>query len=125
MRRLIQAAHVLRLSAQEPSDRRTLPALRPLATDLDRLMEIVEMTLRAGSAAAPSPATTLPDLRADYLEFERACPDNVDSAVLLAELDEIVDATNGLAVISGIGWIDSDETPPPRRRGIPPGWIHR
>lgn len=125
MRRLIQAAHVLRLSAQEPSDRRTLPALRPLGTDLDRLMEIVEMTLRAGSAAAPSPATTLPDLRADYLEFERACPDNVDSAVLLAELDEIVDATNGLAVISGIGWIDSDETPPPRRRGIPPGWIHR
>jgi hypothetical protein len=41
----------------------------------------------------------LPDLRADYLAFERALPPDYpgDPEELLGELDEIVDAVNSVA----------------------------
>jgi len=98
LRRLVQAAHVLRLDAQEDRPRPPLPGLTPLAHDLDAALGTVEASLRA-RPEAPSPAAPLPDLRARYLEFEPTVPDEYagDPDELLAELDEIVDATNGLA----------------------------
>ena len=47
-------------------------------------------------------APALPDLRASYAALERAAPDDPDSAALLVEIDEIVDAANGLAALAGL-----------------------
>ena len=52
MRRLIQAAHVLRLDVQEDRQRAPMPALAPLAERLDELLGLVESRIAAGSAAA-------------------------------------------------------------------------
>ncbi len=100
-RRLVLAAHILRLDAQEERGRRPLPALEPLAADLDSLLGTVDATLRAGPDG-PAPPTALPDLRADYEQLERAAPNDPDSAAMLIELDEIVDAANGLAALAGL-----------------------
>jgi uncharacterized membrane protein YccC len=107
LRRLIQAAHVLRLDAQEDRPRPPLPGLAPLAHDLDAALERVEASLNARPGAPPSAAPGprgFPDLRGRYLAFERTVPDEYagDPEGLLAELDEIVDATNGLAERLGI-----------------------
>jgi hypothetical protein len=100
-RRLVLAAHVLRLDAQEERDRRPLPALEPLASDLDALLGTVDATLRAGPDG-PTATPALPDLRASYATLERAAPDDPDSAAVLVEIDEIVDAANGLAALAGL-----------------------
>jgi hypothetical protein len=105
MRRLVQAAHVLRLDAEDERRRRPLPALAPLATDLDTLLGSVDAGFRAGTDKPP-PATALPDLRARYAALERAAPENPDRAALLTELDEIVDAANGLAALAGLDSAD-------------------
>jgi uncharacterized membrane protein YccC len=108
MRRLVLAAHVLRLDAQEDHGRRPLPALEPLAADLDSLLRTVDAALRAGpEESMPPPA--LPDLRAKYDALERAAPDDPDSAAVLVELDEIVDAANGLAALAGLESVDPDD----------------
>jgi len=107
-RRLVLAAHVLRLDAQEERGRRPLPALEPLAADLDRLLGTVDATLRVGPDG-PTPASVLPDLRADYEQLERAAPKDPDSAAVLIELDEIVDAANGLAALAGLETIDGED----------------
>ena len=107
-RRLVLAAHVLRLDAQEERGRRPLPALEPLAADLDRLLGTVDATLRVGPDG-PTPAAVLPDLRADYEQLERAAPKDPDSAAVLIEVDEIVDAANGLAALAGLETIDEDD----------------
>jgi hypothetical protein len=108
MRRLVLAAHVLRLDAQEDHGRRPLPALEPLAADLDSLLRTVDAALRAGpQESMPPPA--LPDLRAKYDALERAAPDDPDSAAVLVELDEIVDAANGLAALAGLESVDPDD----------------
>jgi uncharacterized membrane protein YccC len=104
-RRLVLAAHVLRLDAQEERSRRPLPALEPLAADLDSLLGTVDATLRAGPDA-PAPRVALPDLRADYDELERIAPKDPDSAAVLVELDEIVDSANGLAALAGLEAVD-------------------
>jgi uncharacterized membrane protein YccC len=106
-RRLVLAAHVLRLDAQDEHGRRPLPALEPLAADLDKLLGTVDATLRAGPEA-PTPPPALPDLRADYDRLELAAPNDPDSAAVLVELDEIVDAANGLAELAGLETIDGD-----------------
>ena len=111
MRRLIQAAHVLRLDAQEDRDRRPVPGLGRLRSDIGDLLGSVETSLR--SRPGEPPRASLPDLRAEFLDFEHACPPDRDMLALLAELDEIVDATNGLAVISGLQAIDDDREPQP------------
>ena len=49
MRRLIQAAHVLRLDVQEDRHRAPMPALAPLAENLDELLGLVERRIAAGS----------------------------------------------------------------------------
>ena len=111
-RRLVLAAHVLRLDAQEERGRRPLPALEPLAADLDKLLGTVDATLRAGPDA-PARPLALPDLRADYEHLERAAPKDPDSAAVLIELDEIVDSANGLAALAGLDSVDGNEDEPP------------
>ncbi len=103
-RRLVQAAHVLRLDAQEKQNRRPVPALAPLATGVDELLGTVDTTVRAGGDGVPSGARApaVPDLRAGYDAVERAAPHDADSEALLLDLDELVDAANGLASLAGL-----------------------
>ena len=115
-RRLIQAAHVLRLDAQEERGRRPVPALAPLAGDLDELLGSVDATVRAGAderrpagAPTPTPAPALPDLRTSYTALERAAPHDAEREALLLDLDEIVDAANGLAALAGLESLDGDD----------------
>jgi uncharacterized membrane protein YccC len=98
MRRLIQAAHVLRLDVQDERARSRLPGLEPLASGLDELLSSIEATLRSRPDERP-PVRALPDLRGRYLAFERSAPHDFDAADLLAELDEVVDAANSLASV--------------------------
>ena len=105
MRRLIQAAHVLRLDAQEDRPRAPLPALAPLKSGLNDLLSAVGISLRSRSQERPD-APELPDLRAAYLAFQRQSAQHQDALALLDELDEIVDAANGLAVVSGLEGVD-------------------
>ena len=103
LRRLVQAAHVLRLDIQEDRTREPLPSLEPMARGLDEALSSVQAAMRSAPAErAPAPA--LPDLRARYLEFERTVRDEYagDAEGLLAELDEMVDTTNGLAEQLGL-----------------------
>jgi uncharacterized membrane protein YccC len=100
LRRLVQAAHVLRLDAQEDRARPPLPALEPLARGLDLVLATVEARLRSSPDERP-PAPGLPNLRARYLAFERAVGGDVDEG-LLVELDEIVDATGSMAALVGL-----------------------
>ena len=102
MRRLIQAEHVLRLEVQDERPRPPLPGLEPLAAGLGDQLASVEATLRARPEDPESPSLPEePDLRARYLAFARAAPDDGDQEWLLAELDEIVDAANSLASLAG------------------------
>jgi uncharacterized membrane protein YccC len=107
LRRLVQAAHVLRLDAQEDRRRRPVPGLDPLRSEIDDLLGTIEATLRSRPDGHPS-SPTLPDLRAGYSELERACAGNDEAATLLVELDEMVDAANGLAAVSGLESVDAD-----------------
>ena len=92
--RLTQATHVLRLEAQEHEPPPPSPRLTGLATSLDALLAIVEDALRSGTRPT---AQSLPDLRADY---DTLVADNgAAGPELAAELDELVDAANGLAAI--------------------------
>jgi uncharacterized membrane protein YgaE (UPF0421/DUF939 family) len=124
-RRLVQAAHVLRLDAQEEQRQRPVPALAPLAGDLDELLGSVDATVRAGTderrpagAPASTPAPALPDLRASYAALERVAPRDADGEALLLDLDEIVDAANGLAALAGLEALDGDDAA--RREGDAP-----
>lgn len=101
LRRLVQAAHVLRLDAEEDRERPPLPAVGPLADDLDRQLHMVSAALR--SAADGSSSRALPELRADYETLERHGARDPVGLALLAELDEVVDATNSLASLAGCG----------------------
>jgi uncharacterized membrane protein YccC len=105
MRRLVQAAHVVRLDAQEDRGRRPLTALEPLARDLDSLLANVEETFRARSDERPSTSPP-PDLRAGYSALEHSASGDPESEALLTELDEMVDAANGLADLVGLGPLD-------------------
>jgi hypothetical protein len=96
LRRLIQSIHVLRLEAQDDLERGPIPALQPFAADLDHLLESVEESLD-GLAGEEAP----PDLRGRYATLERELGRDPAAVALLAELDEIVDAANGLAALAG------------------------
>ncbi len=120
LRRLVQAAHVLRLDVQEDHPRPALPGMEPLARDLETALASIESSLRTrpdDPPSTPKPAEAgrgaagqadgradgqtggFPDLRVDYLAFERTVPPEYagDPEGLLGELDEIVDAVNSLA----------------------------
>ncbi len=101
MRRLVQAAHVLRLDAQDERERRPQPGLRPLQTGIDEVLGEVEASLRARPQQEPTPHE-LPDVRARFEAFQRECGEDADALALLAELDEMVDAANSLAAASGL-----------------------
>jgi uncharacterized membrane protein YccC len=94
-RRLIQAGHVLRLDVQEDRQRTALPALGPLARDIDEQLLIVAGRLRSAPQGTSAHSRS-PDLRTDYAEFEPHCPRDLNGVALLAEIDEIVDAANSL-----------------------------
>jgi uncharacterized membrane protein YccC len=109
LRRLVQAAHVLRLDVQEDRPRMPRPALEPLAQGVDVVLERVEAALPASRDESPR-APPPPDLRAGYLEFERTVEDaDPADAGLLTELDEIVDAVNSLA--EGFGVVSAAGAP--------------
>ena len=105
LRRLIQAAHVLRLDAQDDRDRRAVPELEALRSGVDEELGAVERLLRSRPEAEDMPQA-LPDLRARHRHFERSVRENPDGLALAAELDEIVDAANGLAAVVGIKTVD-------------------
>ncbi|HEY2317497.1 MAG TPA: FUSC family protein [Solirubrobacteraceae bacterium] len=108
MRRLVQAAHVLRLEAQDEREQRPHPGLQPLKDDMDELLAQVESSLRARPQESPTPHE-LPDIRARYESFERECGRDDDARALLAQLDEMVDAVNSLAAASGLEGPQEDE----------------
>jgi uncharacterized membrane protein YccC len=116
LRRLMQAAHVLRLGVQEDAHQQPQPALKPLAEDLDRLLGLVATTLGGEPHDARPPRA--PDLRADYAAFERECRDPRRREPLLAELDEIVDAANGLAELVDLAPVVADEDARPTLGGV-------
>jgi uncharacterized membrane protein YccC len=91
--RLTQATHVLRLEAQEHEPPPS-PRLKSLAGSLDTLLAIVEDALRSGTRPT---ADSLPDLRTDYDAL--VAGNGANGPELAAELDELVDAANGLATI--------------------------
>lgn len=100
LRRLIAAAHVLRLDAQEEGEHPPRPELAALAGGLDRQLEMVQLSLAAGTPVG-GPAR-LPDLRAEHVAFAESAAEDEQAAGLIAELDEIVDAANGLAAVTGL-----------------------
>ncbi|MFL5860139.1 MAG: FUSC family protein [Solirubrobacteraceae bacterium] len=108
MRRLVQAAHVLRLEIQDDAERRSRPGLAPLQDGIDELLHDVEAGLRARPQRRPMPRE-LPDIRGRYESFEHECGDDQDARVLLAQLDEIVDAANGIAAAAGLESADGEE----------------
>jgi uncharacterized membrane protein YccC len=101
MRRQMQAAHVLRLDVQDERVRSPLPGLEPLDRTLDEVLSSVEATLRARRDERP-PAREIPDLRERYGEFERSAPRDAEVDVVLADLDEVIDAANSLAAEVGL-----------------------
>jgi len=98
LRRLVQAAHVIRLELSERAQDGALPALRPLAEALDCTLAIIAETLAAG---APQ-SSERPSLRALYEDVLRGGEPPPDR-FLVAELDEMVDAANTVAELVGIG----------------------
>jgi len=104
----VQAAHILRLDAQEDRDRRPRPELEPLRSALDETLTTVEARLRALPDEPPAPGPP-PDLRGLYRDAQRRWGRDPDALALLAELDELVDAANGLAAAAGMAPDDPDE----------------
>ncbi len=109
-RRFVQAVHVLRLDVQEAAHPRPFPDLTRLANDLDALLRTVEHRIEAGRSAATS--TRIPDLRSDYAIFARRVGQDPDALPLLGELDEIVDAANGVAALVGLEATDEPTVTP-------------
>jgi uncharacterized membrane protein YccC len=126
MRRLIQAAHVLRLDAQDDKERRALPQLEAMRADFDAQLQHVETTFRL-RPDEPISSEQLPDLRERYVELQRSLRGDVSAQELLAELDEMVDAANGLAAATGLESVDGEGAPPeePDRSRRTPAWLAR
>jgi hypothetical protein len=116
--RLAQSIHLVRLDAQDERPREPVPALAPLARDLDSVLMGVRIELQGDRRQS---APVIPDLRTTYSEFEhgsrRDARDDGERAALLAELDEIVDAANGLVTLVGLDPVD----PPGERAAGPSG----
>jgi hypothetical protein len=97
-RRLVQAAHVIRLELRERTEIHPTPALRPLAEALDRTLAAIAETVAAGVPAK----TNLPPLRALYRELVASPAGANLDRLLLTELDELVDAANTAAAQLGL-----------------------
>jgi uncharacterized membrane protein YccC len=112
MRRLVQAAHVLRLDVQDKRAPEPMPALGELAERLDQLLHQVQDRIESPTDSPPD--TDPPDLRGAFTRFAAADrPTTADVLALVAELDEVVDAAGGLATLVGIDPAD----PPEREAG--------
>jgi uncharacterized membrane protein YccC len=98
LRRLVYAAHVIRLEASRYDPQAPHPELGPLACTLD------ESLARITNALGPESleTATLPPLRALYQTLSRESAGQPADAVLMAELDEIVDATNTVSELVGL-----------------------
>ncbi len=110
LRRLVQAAHVLRLDVQDERERSAQPGVQPLQQGIDEILEEVEASLRARPQQEPTPRE-LPDIRGRFEAFQHESGEDADSQALLAELDEIVDAANSLAAAAGLESSDEDDRP--------------
>lgn len=93
LRRLVYAAHTLRLETAEVPDRQPQPAWAPFRNGLDRALAMIAARLRDG-AVAP-----VPPLRVLYRD---ACQASRLDEALLGPLDEIVDATDTVAASIGL-----------------------
>jgi uncharacterized membrane protein YccC len=102
-RRLVSVIHVLRTIAHEGGGHEPVPALAQFERDVDRALELVEGALRDGQALVPADsrggARALPDLRASYTRMSAEGGLGGEGALLLRELDEMVDAVNSLAAL--------------------------
>ena len=85
-----------------------MPELTPLKDGVDGLLTSVESALRPDPQDASSPIP-LPDLRERYRHVQRAGRGEAQAAELLAELDEMVDAANGVASAAGLESVDAAE----------------
>jgi uncharacterized membrane protein YccC len=112
LRRLIQSVHVLRLDVQEDRPRRPRAEIGPVQSALNELLQMVEDRLRA-LPAETAPAAPLPDLRGSFWTAQRAWRDGPEARALANELDEIVDAANGLAAVAGLRPDEDEPTPTP------------
>jgi uncharacterized membrane protein YccC len=108
MRRLVQAAHVLRLDVQDDREHRPHAQLEPLRAGIDELLGEVETSMRARPQEDPAPRD-LPDIRRRYASLERAAGHDPESQALLIQLDEMVDAANSLAAAAGLEGAEEDE----------------
>jgi hypothetical protein len=120
MRRLVQAAHVLRLDVQDDREHRPRPALEPLRADIDELLGEVETSMRARPHEGPAPHE-LPDIRRRYESLERSAGGDPESHALLVQLDEMVDAANSLAAAAGLEGGEEDEASPDPQEPQPAG----
>jgi uncharacterized membrane protein YccC len=92
MRRLVRAAHVLRLDAQGDEGREPMPRLARLARSIDIELAAVARALHTDELQL---SAEYPDLRVAYQRFAQdASP---AERALLPELDEVVDAANSVA----------------------------
>ncbi|HWF73097.1 MAG TPA: FUSC family protein [Solirubrobacteraceae bacterium] len=97
LRRLIQAAHVIRLELGARAGAPPVPEVRPLAGALDWTLAVITDTLASGVAAR----VALPPLRQLHRELVDGA--GAGDPVLVAELDEMVDAANTVADLLGLG----------------------
>ncbi len=109
LRRLIQAAHVARLEAQAREDPMPLPALEPLAAAIDETLEAFGAELAAGTGGG-----AVPPLRELYAQLAvgNGTLTRAPDALLLVQLDEMVDATNTAAGLLGLRTGVSRESAP-------------
>jgi hypothetical protein len=103
-----------------------MPELAALHAGFDELLEAVETTFRL-RPEAPVASEPLPDLRARYLAIQRPLRGDARAQELLAELDEMVDAANGLAAAAGLESVDASGGPEaePERYPRVPAWLTR
>ncbi len=98
MRRLVQAAHVLRLDAQDEQIP-PLSGLEALRRDVDGVLLAVEADLRG--APHPPPPSPL-DVRERFEGWAQEAAEDPRVRALVPGLDEIVDAVNSLAAVTGV-----------------------
>ena len=80
---------------------RARPELGPVQSGLNEQLRMVEARFRAMPSETPR-STPLPDLRGRLSEAARGWGDDPEDRDLANELDEIVDAVNGLAAVAGL-----------------------
>jgi hypothetical protein len=100
LRRIVSVVHVLRTDVKEQRGAAPLPELAVLAAQLDRTLAGAEARLGQHPATQASAQQAVPpDLRESYTHLaERADLRRADP-LLVAELDELVDAVNSLAAL--------------------------